>query len=77
MRFNKQQLVDIKTLTKIEGEEFRDFLQKERERHIETAIRCSVRSELWLSELKRQNEEVEHIDGGIEEVNKKFGWGDK
>ncbi len=39
--------------------------------------RCSTWDMLWNSELMRQLEEVEHIDGGIEEVNKKFGWGDK
>ena len=77
MKFNKQHLVDIKSLTKIEAEEFSVFLKVEKERHQETAFRCSVRVVLWGSELDRQIEEVAHIDRGIAEVNKKFGWGKK
>ena len=30
--------------------------------------------ELWQSEAVRQLEEVKHIDEGIAEVNKRFGW---
>ena len=72
MKFNKQHLVDIKSLTLSEAQVFLGFLYLERERHLRTAERCNVWCELWHSEFKRQMEEVEHIDGGIEEVNKKF-----
>lgn len=44
----------------------------ERERHIKAAKRCNTWAELWVSEAQRQAEEIEHIDGGVEEVKKKF-----
>lgn len=72
MRFNKEHLVDIKTLTRAEAQIFWGFLWLERERHIKTAERCNTWAELWVSEAQRQMEEVEHIDGGIDEINKKF-----
>ena len=77
MRFDKKHLVDIKTLTETEAKVFLGFLWLERERHIKTAEKCNTWCELWLSEAHRQLEEVEHIDSGIEEVNKKFGWEEK
>ena len=77
MRFNKQHLVDIPSLTKIEAQVFLGFLLLERERHLETALKCDTWEELWHSEARRQMEEVVHIDQGIEQVNKKFGLGDK
>ena len=77
MRFNKNHLVDIKSLTESEARIFIRFLWLERKRHIKAADRCSVWDMLWNSEIMRQLEEVEHIDGGIEEVNKKFGWEEK
>ena len=42
-----------------------------------TVIMCTDWAQLWISEFKRQMEEVEHIDRGIEQVNKKFGLGEK
>ncbi len=50
------------------------FLQVERDRHIKTAERSATLMELWQSEAVRQLEEVKHIDEGIAEVNKRFGW---
>ena len=77
MRFDKEHLVDIKTLTKGEAEVFLGFLLLERERHLETALKCDTWEKLWHSEAKRQMEEVVHIDGGIEKVNKRFGLEEK
>ncbi len=74
MKFDKNHLVDIKSLTATEAGVFLEFLRRERQRHVVTANRCAVRVELWTSEYKRQREEVVRIDGGIERVNKKFGW---
>ena len=39
---------------------------------MDTAIKCQVWAQLWDSEFERQMEEVKHIDGGIDEVTKKF-----
>ena len=72
MKFNKQHLVDIPNLTLLEVPVFINFLTLERARHIETAEMCLAWIELWQSELKRQKEEVEHIDRGAEEVRVKF-----
>ncbi len=77
MKFSKDHLVDIKSLTELEGPIMLGFLRMERTRHLETAEKCSARSELWGSEYKRQCEEVKHIDRGIAEVYKKFGWEEK
>ena len=77
MKFNKQHLVDIKSLTEKEAIVFIEFLGYERRRHLHTAETCSARATLWASEAERQIEEVEHIDRGIAEVNKKFGWEEK
>jgi len=72
MKFDKNHLVDIESLTKDEARIFLAFLWLERERHTQTARRCNTWAELWVSEAQRQMEGVEHIDGGIEEVEKKF-----
>lgn len=77
MKFNKKHLVAIKSLTKEEAQVFLGFLYLERERHIKTLAQCIAWGELWHSESKRQLEEVQHIDGGIDEVEKKFGWENK
>ena len=74
MKFNKQHLVDIKSLTEKEAQVFLEFLASERRRHLRTAETCGAREELWHSELVRQVDEVKHIDEGIKQVNKKFGW---
>ena len=63
MKFNKQHLVDIPSLTLNEVPVFLGFLYLERERHIKTAERCNAWCELWHSEMIRQVEEVKHIDG--------------
>ena len=73
MKFDKQHLVDIKSLTFSEAQVFMGFLWLERERHIKAAERCNTWAELWLSEAERQCEEIEHIDRGLAEVKKKFG----
>ena len=54
-----------------------EFLALERNRHTETVNKCNARILLWSSEVVRQLEEVKHIDRGIKEVNKKFGWEEK
>ena len=77
MKFNKQHLVDIKSLTRLEAQVFLGFLYLERERHLKTAEKCNAWCELWHSELVRQMDEVKHIDRGIEGVNEKFGLEDK
>ena len=69
--------MDIKTLTRDEAQVFLEFLRLERKRHMDTVKKCDTWMLLWLSEQKRQWEEVEHIDGGIAEVNKKFGLEEK
>ncbi len=73
MKFNKDHLVDIESLTRPEAYMFLEFLSMERDRHLATALGCSTRAALWQSEHLRQLEEVKHIDGGIEEVKKRFG----
>ena len=73
MKFDKNHLVDISSLTKSEVPVFLDFLELERERHMRTVEMCGNWVELWGSEFKRQLDEVDHIDKGIEKVNKKFG----
>ena len=77
MKFSKDHLVDIKSLTVDEADVFLEFLLLERERHLLTAKRCTAWCDLWHSEACRQVEEVKHIDRGIEEVNKKFGLEEK
>jgi len=74
MKFNKQHLVDIKSLTPSEAQVFLGFLYLERERHIKALERCLTWGELWHSESVRQMDEVKHIDGGIKQVKEKFGW---
>ena len=70
MRFNKEHLVDIPRLTLDEVPVFLDFLALERVRHMKTVEMCGAWIELWHSEFKRQLEEVEHIDRGLEEVRR-------
>lgn len=77
MKFSKEHLVDIKSLTGDEACIFLTFLEIERARHLKTAVQCDTWEKLWHSEARRQMEEVLHIDRGIAEVNKKFGWGEK
>ena len=77
MKFSKQHLVDIKSLTETEAKIFLEFLRYERRRHAITANKCATWADLFDSEHARQGEEVEHIDRGIAEVNKKFGWEEK
>ena len=77
MIFDKEHLVDIPSLTEDEAYVFLGFLEIERARHKKTADGCADWCELWDSELKRQIGEVKHIDRGIAEVNKKFGWEEK
>ncbi len=77
MKFNKNHLVDISSLTKSEVPVFLGFLELERERHMRTVEMCGAWVDLWGSEFKRQLGEVDHIDKGIEEVNKRFGLEEK
>ncbi len=72
MKFSKQHLVDIKTLTESEAQVFLGFLYLERERHIKAAERCNTWCELWHSEMTRQIDEVRHIDDGVKQVQKRF-----
>ncbi len=65
--------MDIKSLTSDEVGVFLGFLYLERERHLKTALKCDAWCQLWLSEAQRQQEEVEHIYGGIAEVKERFG----
>ncbi len=77
MKFDKEHLVEISKLTRGEAEVFVRFLALEKERHLCAVALCRTWVELWRSEEERQLEEVRHIDGGIEKVNKKFGWKEK
>ena len=77
MRFSKEHLVDIPKLTLAEVPVFLDFLALERVLHMKNVEMCGAWIALWGSEFKRQLEEVENIDRGIEQVNKKFGLEEK
>ena len=74
MKFDKEHLVKIGSLAPLGAGVFLDFLLLERRRHMATIAMCETFIELWGSELKRQVEEVQHIDNGIKQIKEKFGY---
>lgn len=71
MKFNKHHKVIIDTLNIIQGEEFVEFLRRERSRHLEIYIRCDARAQFWGSEAKRQFEEIAKLDKRLNKVKRK------
>ena len=72
MEFDENHKTKLETLNYIEAEEFIDFLQNERKRHMETYTRCNARARFWESEAIRQSKEIGKIEERIAEVQKKW-----
>ena len=62
MKFNKDNKVDIHTLTRVEAKAFYKFLNDERQRHVEACEEANALRAFWLSAVERHLQDIEGID---------------
>ena len=73
MKFDEEHKAIVSTLNEIEAEEYKEFLRRERSRHVEIHIRSDARAQFWGSEAIRQAEEIEKLDVKLKKVKEMFG----
>ncbi len=73
MKFDRENLVDIESLSLDEAKIFLAFLRIEQQRHREAGEAGQTWIAFWTSEMIRQQKEVEHIDRGIKQTKERFG----